>query len=159
MLNYRVCLAPLRYGAGLKGKIVESWWRGLPVCTTAVGSEGMTATDTNASSSKHSNSRGNTNSWGGLDAGTNAEDISNEAIQLYSDSQLWEESQSRGFDLLVELYKAEHHLNAIHGAIAKTKEELKSRRARGYVGQILWSQQMRATDYFSRWIELKEKTK
>ena len=28
MLHYRVCLAPLRFGAGLKGKIVDSWWCG-----------------------------------------------------------------------------------------------------------------------------------
>ncbi len=142
MLQYRVCLAPLRYGAGLKGKIVDSWWHGLPVCTTAVGSEGM---------------KSNSIDWGGLDGGSTPEEIANEAIQLYSESQLWEESQSRGFDLLGQLYNAEDHLNSIHSALESAKEELKSRRARGYVGQMLWSQQMRATEYFSRWIELKEK--
>lgn len=31
MGQYKVCLAPLRFGAGLKGKIVDSWWHGLPV--------------------------------------------------------------------------------------------------------------------------------
>ncbi len=41
MQQYRVCLAPLRFGAGLKGKIVDSWAHGLPVCTTPVGAEGM----------------------------------------------------------------------------------------------------------------------
>ena len=41
MQQYRVCLAPLRYGAGLKGKIMDSWAHGLPVCTTPVGAEGM----------------------------------------------------------------------------------------------------------------------
>ena len=158
MLKYRITIAPLRYGAGLKGKIVESWWRGLPVCTTAVGSEGMKATDTNASSSEQVTSNSlNTETWGGLDGGTSAEEVSDAAVRLYTDSQLWKECQSRGFDLLIELYNAEHHFNAIHGEIAKAKEELKSRRARGYVGQMLWSQQMRATEYFSRWIELKEK--
>ncbi len=29
--DYRVALAPLRYGAGLKGKVVDSWAHGLPV--------------------------------------------------------------------------------------------------------------------------------
>ncbi|EFN50431.1 hypothetical protein CHLNCDRAFT_144035 [Chlorella variabilis] len=42
MLRYRVLLAPLRYGAGLKGKVVDSWWHGLPVATTPIGAEGMT---------------------------------------------------------------------------------------------------------------------
>ena len=41
MQQYRVCLAPLRFGAGLKGKIVDSWAHGMPVCTTPVGAEGM----------------------------------------------------------------------------------------------------------------------
>lgn len=41
MQQYRVCLAPIRFGAGLKGKIVDSWAHGLPVCTTPVGAEGM----------------------------------------------------------------------------------------------------------------------
>jgi len=37
----RVFLAPLRYGAGVKGKIGESLAHGLPVVTTTVGAEGM----------------------------------------------------------------------------------------------------------------------
>ena len=41
MQRYRVCLAPLRFGAGLKGKVVDSWAHGTPVCTTPVGAEGM----------------------------------------------------------------------------------------------------------------------
>lgn len=41
MQQYRVCLAPLRFGAGLKGKIVDSWAHGTPVCTTPMGAEGM----------------------------------------------------------------------------------------------------------------------
>lgn len=43
MRRYRVCVAPLRFGAGLKGKIVDSWRHGLPVATTPIGAEGMGA--------------------------------------------------------------------------------------------------------------------
>ena len=43
MLSYRVLLAPLRFGAGLKGKIVDAWAHGLPVVTTPIGAEGMHA--------------------------------------------------------------------------------------------------------------------
>jgi len=41
----RVSIAPLRYGAGVKGKIGEAMSRGLPVVTTAVGAEGMGLVD------------------------------------------------------------------------------------------------------------------
>jgi len=39
--NCRVFVAPLRFGAGVKGKINQSMSRGLPVVTTSIGAEGM----------------------------------------------------------------------------------------------------------------------
>ena len=38
---HRVFIAPLRYGAGMKGKVGQSLMLGLPVVTTSVGAEGM----------------------------------------------------------------------------------------------------------------------
>ena len=38
--NARIAVAPLRYGAGLKGKIVESLSYGVPTVTTKIGAEG-----------------------------------------------------------------------------------------------------------------------
>jgi len=37
----RISIAPLRYGAGMKGKVGEALGRGLPVVTTSIGAEGM----------------------------------------------------------------------------------------------------------------------
>ena len=34
--------APLRFGAGLKGKIADGWWSGTPCASTSIGAEGMT---------------------------------------------------------------------------------------------------------------------
>lgn len=41
LASHCVSIAPLRFGAGLKGKIVEAMAAGLPVVTTSVGAEGM----------------------------------------------------------------------------------------------------------------------
>ncbi len=41
----RVFVAPLRYGAGVKGKIVTSISYGVPVVTTSIGNEGIDMTD------------------------------------------------------------------------------------------------------------------
>lgn len=41
---YRTCkivVVPLRYGAGVKGKVVEAIYNGAPIVTTSVGSEGI----------------------------------------------------------------------------------------------------------------------
>jgi GT2 family glycosyltransferase/glycosyltransferase involved in cell wall biosynthesis len=37
----KVCIIPLRYGAGVKGKLVEAMAYGLPVVTTPIGIEGL----------------------------------------------------------------------------------------------------------------------
>lgn len=38
-------IAPLRYGAGIKGKIVEAMGKGLPIVTTSIGAEGIVDAD------------------------------------------------------------------------------------------------------------------
>jgi len=68
----RVFVAPLRYGAGIKGKILQSMSYGVPVVTTTIGAEGMD-----------------------LANGENAMVVSEEAefakgvVRLYSDGSLW----------------------------------------------------------------------
>jgi glycosyltransferase involved in cell wall biosynthesis len=71
--NCRVFVAPLRFGAGVKGKINQSMSCGLPVVTTSIGAEGM-----------------------GIVDGTNvliADDpelFSQKVIKLYDDEKLWD---------------------------------------------------------------------
>jgi O-antigen biosynthesis protein len=44
-LSHRIFVSPLRFGAGMKGKIGQSLEYGLPVISTRVGAEGMGLTD------------------------------------------------------------------------------------------------------------------
>ncbi|MCI2105456.1 MAG: glycosyltransferase [Intestinimonas sp.] len=37
----RVCVIPLRYGAGVKGKTIEAMYHGIPIVTTSTGIEGL----------------------------------------------------------------------------------------------------------------------
>jgi len=37
----RVCIMPLRYGAGIKGKLLEAMYKQIPVITTSIGAEGL----------------------------------------------------------------------------------------------------------------------
>ena len=39
--NARLSIAPIRFGAGIKGKIGEAWARGLPVVGTSIAFDGM----------------------------------------------------------------------------------------------------------------------
>lgn len=44
--SIRVCVVPLRYGAGVKGKVLEALQAGVPLVTTPIGAEGIPAYDT-----------------------------------------------------------------------------------------------------------------
>lgn len=37
----RLAIAPLRFGAGIKGKVVEALYNGIPMVTTSIGAEGL----------------------------------------------------------------------------------------------------------------------
>ena len=41
----RLVVAPLRYGAGIKGKILEAMYNGVPTVTTSIGAEGIIDSD------------------------------------------------------------------------------------------------------------------
>jgi len=41
----KIVVAPLRYGAGIKGKIVDALYYGMPVVTTSIGAEGLLDSD------------------------------------------------------------------------------------------------------------------
>ncbi len=45
---YKKCkldIVPLRYGAGVKGKVVEGMWKQIPIITTSIGAEGILCAD------------------------------------------------------------------------------------------------------------------
>ncbi len=68
----RVSIAPLRYGAGMKGKIGEAMANGLPVVTTSVGAEGI----------------GLVHAETALIADT-PEEFAQHVVKLYSDDGMW----------------------------------------------------------------------
>jgi hypothetical protein len=151
MSQYLMLLAPLRFGAGLKGKVVDAWSHGLPVVTTVIGSEGMEDPQNNCTMK---------DTWGGRGGAKNAEDIINDAVSMYlSTPSQWSSYQQHGYTLLKTLYDRERNLQSIHSALDARYKELEEYRNANYLGRMVWSQQMRATEYFSRWVELKEKTR
>ncbi len=86
----RVSIAPIRYGAGMKGKIGEAMSHGLPVITTQVGGEGM----------------GIINGEQALVADSVDEWV--EAIErLYTNQELWNRLSENGQRLMAERYSSE----------------------------------------------------
>ncbi len=83
LVKARVSVSPLRYGAGMKGKIGEALSYGLPVVTTSIGAEGMQLIH-----EQHV-----------LLADT-ADDFARQVIRLYKDRELWEKLSQSGKQLI-----------------------------------------------------------
>lgn len=77
----RIMVVPLRYGAGIKGKIVTAMAYGLPIVTTSVGAEGMELVD-----GEHV-----------LIADT-PEAFAEQVARLYGDEALWHRLQAAALD-------------------------------------------------------------
>lgn len=79
----RVFVAPLRVGAGMKGKIGHSMEYGLPVITTSIGAEGMDLTH-------------NKN----VLIADNAKDFANEILRLYQNKNLWNDLSTNSLEII-----------------------------------------------------------
>ncbi len=137
--QYLVNLAPLRFGAGIKGKIADGWAAGTPAVTTLIGAEGMS----------------DLGQWGGLIAHSESEFI-DAAIHLYQDDEQWRVAQANGFRLLKQLFDKDVESEKLITVLLSLSKNTESIRAKNSVGSLLWHQTLRSTEYFSRWIELKQ---
>lgn len=138
MLNARVCLAPLRFGAGLKGKLVDAMMNGTPIITTAVGAEAM-----------HANL-----DWAGKIA-NNAQEIADAAIALYSAKEQWRVAQNNGVKIINQVFAKEFHSKALLDKILYTEQTVWSHREQNFTGAMLMHHQLASTKFMSKWIELK----
>eukprot|EP00850_Spirogloea_muscicola_P017017 SM000142S00531 [mRNA] locus=s142:126906:135045:- [translate_table: standard] len=165
--TYRVCLAPLRFGAGLKGKILDSWHHGLPACTTPIGSEGLGAPLAVVDALQPVGAscdagrwwqRGSGGTWGGLEGATTAEEFVRDSVRLHQDGQLWAACQAKGFEILESTFSLDRNERLLGLAMDTALKDMHNNRASDFVGAMLWYHTVRSTEYFSRWIELKERS-
>lgn len=136
----KVLLAPLRFGAGIKGKLSDAMLCGTPSVTTSIGAEGM-----------HKDMP-----WNGY-----IEDdmslFSQKAVMLYQDAQLWKKSQLFGINLINSLYNKHLHKQPFIDAIQNISDRLEHHRRDNIVGNMLQYHMLKSTRYLSKWIEEKHK--
>jgi glycosyltransferase involved in cell wall biosynthesis len=138
--NAKVVLAPIRFGAGIKGKLTEAMVCGTPSVTTKIGAEGM-----------HS-----TLPWNGFVA-TNFNEFVKDAIQLYTNKNLWEQSRNNGIKIINQLYDTKRLSLPFLARIEELKLNLNRHRTENFIGSLLHHQTLRSTKYMSKWIEEKNK--
>ena len=134
----RVLLAPIPYGAGLKGKLFEAMQLGLPSITTKMGAEAM---------------NGNLN-WNGFIT-SDENDFVEKAIELYTNKSFWETAQKNGYEIIEKRFKKELYETDFMNQVENLQENLNLHRNQNFIGQILQHQSLQSTKYMSKWIEAK----
>jgi glycosyltransferase involved in cell wall biosynthesis len=138
--NARIVLAPVRFGAGAKGKLIEAMQCGTPSVTTTIGAESM-----------HGNLP-----WNGIICDT-AEEFASAAAQLFTDELLWKQAQQNGIAIINSRYcKTLFENDFIHWILAIQKN-LQRHRQDNFFGALLMHHTVASTKYMSRWIEAKNK--
>jgi len=140
MMKSKVLLAPLRFGAGLKGKLVDGMKFGIPSVTTETGCEGMKSDS----------------DWGGY--------IENEpslfaekAIRLYQDQKEWKVLQEQGFKTFNAMFDKSEIYPHFTKRLENLKNGIKQHRKRNFIGSILNMNIHQSYKYMSKWIEEKNK--
>lgn len=136
--NAKICLAPLRFGAGIKGKLVEAMQCGTPSVTTEIGAEGMHGEFV----------------WNGIIANT-PQEIADVSVKLYTDNILWQKSQENGIEIINNFYSKEKHGAIFTNQILNLQKNLKAHRLKNFTGGMLMHHTLASTKYMSKWIEEK----
>ncbi|WP_136465153.1 glycosyltransferase [Flagellimonas onchidii] len=136
----RVCLAPLRFGAGIKGKLIDAMRNGTPSITTKIGAEGM-----------HDEL-----SWSGIVEDDPAR-FTKAAVALYQKKESWKQAQRKGLEIINRLYSKEAHQEKLIAGLKTLETNLSNHRSQNFIGQMLLHQTMASTKYMAKWIEEKNK--
>jgi hypothetical protein len=141
MQQARVNLVPLRFGAGIKGKLVLALNCGTPSVTTELGAEGLFMENDH------------------FCVAGNPEDFAKKAIELYRDKSIWQKAQNYGTHVINEKFKKEEKEQEFNRRILEISRNLSLHRTKNIVGSMLMHHTMASTKYLSRWIELKNSMK
>lgn len=141
MMQARVCLAPLRFGAGLKGKLFDAMTCGTPNVTTSIGSEGMFLDG---------------QQWSG-EIRQDAISIAGAAVGLYQNKSHWQQAQRNGQIILEKVFQQEATHQAFLEQLTSLIANKEQRRSRNFIGAMLRHHLHKSTHYMSQWIASKNK--
>jgi O-antigen biosynthesis protein len=140
MSNACVCLAPLRFGAGIKGKLADSMLYGTPNVTTNIGAESM-----------HGHLP-----WNGFVA-DETNDFIAKAVELYNDETVWKTAQQNGIQIINQYFEKKKATEKFISKINHTIENLKRHRSNNFIGNLLQHHQLASSKYMALWIESKNR--
>lgn len=136
----KVLLAPIPFGAGIKGKLLDAMRLGLPSITTPAGAEAMNGDLP----------------WNGAIAPPDDAFIQ-KSVDFYTDEHLWCEARSNGFEIVRQRFRKELFESDFLARLQEISTHLNRHRTRNFLGQILQHHTLQSTKYLGKWIEEKNR--
>ncbi|MDG1262097.1 MAG: glycosyltransferase [Flavobacteriales bacterium] len=136
----RVCLAPLRFGAGMKGKLLEAMVLNTPSVTTSIGAEGM---------------HGSLN-WAGA-VTDDPTSFAAEAVALHNNEEAWNQANENGRTILTTVFDSPNHRSQFKERLTALQGGLNNHRNQNFIGQMMQFHTMRSTEFMSRFIAEKNR--
>lgn len=140
MKKARLCLAPLRFGAGLKGKLMDAMANGTPCVMTTLAAEGMF---------------GNFEPNGFIE--DDAKQFAYKTIELYKDKIFWNGMHKNGFLVLNARFDKQLFTADFFMYLTTMLNNLKTMRIQNFTGLMLQHHYLQSTKFMSKWIEEKNK--
>lgn len=167
MMNAKALIAPLRFGAGIKGKLLDAMRCGTPSITTWIGAEGIAEDSVDVDSSMNAKAENEVKNlqsvqWPGAlcDADTSdaavIRDYVERAVALYEDEKVWNLANKHTASLL-DVFKQQQPEVPLIERINELNQGLDKHRDTLFMQSLLWHQTLAASKYMSQWIEAKSK--
>ncbi|MDT8347304.1 MAG: glycosyltransferase family 4 protein [Flavobacteriaceae bacterium] len=137
--QHRLCVAPLRFGAGLKGKVFTSAQSGTPCLCSPIAAEGIftpteipelyCVSDTN---------------------------FVEQLLHLYRDKAHWLKTQEKFSSWMKEKFNREQHEGYFQQRIKERLSSLWEDRNKNHIGNMLLHHRVQSVYYLAKWIEEKK---
>jgi len=101
----RMMVVPLRFGAGVKGKVIEALYNGIPIVSTSIGLEGIKDVDQIGS------------------AQDTPENFASEVVSLYTDEDKLRELSQRGSEFVADNFTLQKTSRLMEGILSISRDE------------------------------------
>lgn len=135
----KVMLAPISFGAGVKGKLLDAMQCATPSITTMLGQEGITDMP-----------------WPGIVVNSIDEFI-DAAVNLYQDEKKWQICVDNADSILLQQYQRKYNQSVFIHTLESKLASLEKDRQGNFLQKMLNHHQFQSSKYMSQWIEAKNK--
>lgn len=108
--SVRLMVVPLRFGAGVKGKVIEAMYNGLPLVSTSIGLEGIKGLEDN------------------IQARNTAEEFAVEVVSLYQDCDRLQQLSVKGAEFVENNFSLQNTMSLMTGILETSRRQAVKRR-------------------------------